>query len=102
MTEKHTAFPLTASIVWAQGNGETTANFILDANWKIVAWAAKPEDAALIVQAVNEREGLVRDAERYRWLQEAPEADWRECSMLTKEETSQFIDAAIDEAKGAP
>ena len=49
-----------------------------------------------------EREGLVRDAERYRWLQEASEADWRECSMLTKEETSQFIDAALDAARGAP
>ncbi len=37
-----------------------------------------------------------RDAERYRWLQKAGDGDWVQCSILTREATDNFIDAAID------
>lgn len=95
-TAKHTALPLTASTVWAQGNGETTANFVLDANGKTVAWAAKPEDAALIVQAVNAHLNLTVEIDRQR----ARCAELEELLTATRDALDYFGGPIA--AKGAP
>ena len=91
-----------------------------------IAYCSNPEDAALIVQVVNEREGLVRDAERLEAARKRVRELWqmvkvynraapgsldrgRDCSMedaLRSIETAMGslqikpMDAAIDAARG--
>jgi hypothetical protein len=64
-----------------------------------VALKPLPLYAAPPAAAPPEDEALRRDAERYRWLQDANQGLWTEFAGMTAEATEAAIDAAIKEDK---